>query len=155
MPSSFVKGEGARIRTYKGVGVSPGIAIGTALILEKQVADVFRVPIKSEDVPAEVNRFAQALEATRADLQKLKEKVSRSIGDEYASIFDAHDMIVSDPSFADKVIQTIENDQVNAEWAIFEVQQALEARFDSFENEYLRDRGEDIKDVADSLLKNL
>ena len=159
MTVTYQKGKdtqaGTKIRTYKGIGVSPGIAIGTALILEKQVADVFRVPIKPEDVGREVDRLREALEKTRADLQKLKEKVSRSIGDEYASIFDAHSMIVSDPSFADKVIQRIELDQVNAEWAIFEVQQELEARFESFENEYLRDRGADVKDVADSLLKNL
>jgi phosphotransferase system enzyme I (PtsI) len=146
---------GSRIRTYKGIGVSPGIAIGRALILEKQVADVFRVPIKSEDVPDEVARFRQALDKTKADLQQLKEKVSRSIGDEYASIFDAHAMIVSDPSFSDKVIQKIEAEQINAEWAIFEVQEELEARFESFENEYLRDRGDDIQDVGESLLKNL
>lgn len=146
---------GSKIRTYKGIGVSPGIAIGRALILEKQVADVFRVPIKPEDVPNEVARFREALEKTKADLQQLKEKVSRSIGDEYASIFDAHSMIVSDPSFADKVIQKIESDQVNAEWTIFEVQEELEARFESFENEYLRDRGADVQDVGESLLKNL
>src|SRR5687768_1528368 len=158
MPSSTV-GDAARlrsgIRTYKGIGVSPGIAIGRALILEKQVADVFRVPIKEEDVVSEIDRFREALAKTRADLQALKEKVSRSIGDEYASIFDAHSMIVSDPSFADKVEQKIEFDQVNAEWAIFEVQDELEARFESFDNEYLRDRGADVKDVGESLLKNL
>ena len=158
MPSSTV-GDAARlrsgIRTYKGIGVSPGIAIGRALILEKQVADVFRVPIKEEDVGSEIDRFREALAKTRADLQALKEKVSRSIGDEYASIFDAHSMIVSDPSFADKVEQKIESDQVNAEWAIFEVQDELEARFESFDNEYLRDRGADVKDVGESLLKNL
>lgn len=159
MTVTFTRGKGAkvagRIRTYKGIGVSPGIAIGRALILEKQVADVFRVPIKPEDVPGEVARYREALETTRAQLKELSEKVSRSIGDEYASIFAAHSMIVSDPSFADKVIQKIEDDQVNAEWAIFEVQEELEARFESFENEYLRDRGADVKDVGESLLKNL
>lgn len=144
----------SEIRTYKGIGVSPGIAIGRALIVEK-VTSVFRVPIKPEDVDREVGRFHEALERTRQDLFQLKDQVSRTIGDEYASIFEAHAMIASDPAFADKVIQKIELEQVNAEWALSEVQEELEARFETFENEYLRDRGEDVKDVGMSLLKNL
>ncbi|MGH9458701.1 MAG: phosphoenolpyruvate--protein phosphotransferase [Thermoanaerobaculia bacterium] len=144
----------AEIRTYKGFGVSPGIAIGRALIVEK-VTSVFRVPIKAEDVEREVGRFREALLRTRNDLFELKDKVARSIGEEYASIFEAHAMIAGDPAFSDKVIQKIEEDQVNAEWALYEVQEELEARFESFENEYLRDRGEDVKDVAMSLQKNL
>jgi len=142
-------------RTYKGFGVSPGIAIGRAVIIEKKVASVYRVPIKEEDVGREVNRFLEALDVTRRELLDLKKKVSRSMGDEYASIFEAHALMVSDPSFADKVIQKIESEQVNAEWAVSEVQEELEARFESFDDEYLRDRGADVKDVGDSLLKNL
>jgi phosphotransferase system enzyme I (PtsI) len=142
-------------RTYKGFGVSPGIAIGRAVIVEKKVASVYRVPIKEEDVGREVDRFLEALDVTRRELLDLKKKVSRSMGEEYASIFEAHALMVSDPSFADKVIQKIESEQVNAEWAVSEVQEELEARFESFEDEYLRDRGADVKDVGDSLLKNL
>ncbi len=145
----------SEIRTYKGVGVSPGIAIGRALIIESRVASVYRVPIKEAEVEREINRFHEALEKTKDELKDLSDKVTRSIGDEFASIFDAHAMIVSDPSFSDKVIQKIEYEQVNAEWAIAEVQEELQARFSSFENEYLRDRGEDVKDVSESLLKNL
>jgi phosphotransferase system enzyme I (PtsI) len=145
----------SQIRTYKGVAVSPGIAIGRALILESSIASVFRVPLKVEDVPAEMERFRSALLKTRDDLLQLRETVSRAMGDEYASIFDAHAMIVTDPSFADKVIQKIESEQVNAEWAVSQVEEELEARFESFENEYLRERGDDIKDVGESLLKNL
>jgi phosphotransferase system enzyme I (PtsI) len=145
----------AAVRTYKGIAASPGIAIGRALIVEKRVASIFRVPLKADDIGTEVNRFLQALEKTKADLGELKRTVSRSIGDEYASIFEAHALIVGDPAFADKVIQKIEHEQVNAEWAIAEVQEELEARFESFEDEYLRDRGEDVRDVGQSLLKNL
>jgi phosphoenolpyruvate-protein phosphotransferase (PTS system enzyme I) len=145
----------SEIRTYKGIGVSPGIAIGRALIIEKRVASVYRVPIKTDDVPKEVGRFAEALDVTKRELLGLKAKISRSMGEEYAGIFEAHAMIVSDASFADKVIQKIESELVNAEWAVSEVQEELEARFASFEDEYLRDRGADVKDVGESLLKNL
>src|ERR1051325_3444059 len=114
------------VRTYKGIGVSPGIAIGRAVIIEKRVASVDRVPIRDEEVDGEVTRFMEALEKTRDELLELKQKVSRSMGDEYASIFDAHAMIVSDASFADKVVQKIEDEQVNAEWALSEVQEELQ-----------------------------
>ena len=137
------------IRTYKGVGVSPGIAIGRAVIVEKRVAQVYRIPIREVDVEAEVRRFSESLHKTRDELLDLKQKVSRSMGEEYAQIFEAHAMIVSDASFADKVAQKIEEEQVNAEWALAEVQEELQARFASFDDDYLRERVADIKDVAD------
>ena len=152
MPAAQTRSD---IRTYKGIGVSPGIAIGRAVIIEKRVASVYRVPIREEEVPAEVTRFMEALETTRDALLELKQKVSRSMGDEYASIFEAHAMIVSDASFADKVVQKIENEQVNAEWALAEVQEELQARFESFDDEYLRERTADVKDVAERVLVNL
>lgn len=145
----------SRIRTYKGIAVSPGIAIGRALIIENTISSVYRIPIKQDDVEREVQRFLQAVDKTQQDLLALKETVSRSMGEEYASIFEAHAMILGDPSFSDNVIQKIQLEAVNAEWAVSEVEEELEARFESFENEYLRDRGDDIKDVAQSLLKNL
>lgn len=143
------------IRTYKGIGVSPGIAIGRAVIVEKRVASVYRVPIRDEEVESEVARFRESLEKTRDELLELKQKISRSMGDEYASIFEAHAMIVGDASFADKVIQKIELEQVNAEWALAEVQEELQARFASFEDDYLRERVADVKDVAERVLVNL
>jgi phosphotransferase system enzyme I (PtsI) len=143
------------VRTYKGIGVSPGIAIGRAVIIERREASVFRVPIREEDVSSEVNRFLEALDKTRDELQDLKQKVSRSMGEEYASIFEAHAMMVGDPSFADKVVQKIESEQVNAEWALAEVQEELQARFKSFDDEYLREREADVKDVADRVQTNL
>src|SRR5262249_29438963 len=121
------------VRTYKGIGVSPGIAIGRAVIFEKRVASIYRVPIREDEVASEVTRFLEALEKTRDELLELKAKVSRSMGDEYASIFDAHAMIVGDASFADRVVQKIESEQVNAEWALSEVEEELQARFQSFE----------------------
>ncbi|HUP46692.1 MAG TPA: phosphoenolpyruvate--protein phosphotransferase [Thermoanaerobaculia bacterium] len=143
------------IRTYKGIGVSPGIAIGRAVIIEKRVAAVYRVPIREEEVAGEVTRFLESLEKTRAQLGELKHQVSRSMGEEFASIFEAHAMIVSDPAFVDRVIQKIESEQVNAEWALSEVQEEYEARFRSFEDEYLRERMADVKDVAERVLTNL
>lgn len=152
MPTAQTRSD---IRTYKGIGVSPGIAIGRAVIVEKRVASVYRVPIREDEVPAEVTRFLESLEKTRDALFELKQKVSRSMGDEYAQIFEAHAMIVGDASFADKVVQKIENEQVNAEWALAEVQEELQARFASFEDDYLRERVADVKDVAERVLVNL
>ncbi len=143
------------VRTYKGIGASPGIAIGRAIIVEKRVAAVYRVPVREEDVEGERTRFLEALQQTRDQLLELKQKVSRSMGDEYAQIFEAHAMIVSDASFADKVIQKIESELVNAEWALTEVQEELLARFRSFEDEYLRERMADVKDVSERVLTNL
>ena len=143
------------IRTYKGIGVSPGIAMGKAVIIERREAAVYRVPIREDEVEAEVARLDEALEKTRVQLHDLATRVSRSMGDEYASIFQAHAMMVSDPSFADKVQQKIESEQVNAEWALAEVQEELQARFESFDDVYLRERVADVKDVAERVQMNL
>lgn len=143
------------IRSYKGIGVSPGIAIGRAVIVEKRITSVYRIPIRDEDVAGEVTRFMESLEKTRDELLELKTKVSRSMGDEFASIFEAHAMMVSDPAFADKVIQKIESEQVNAEWALSEVQEEFQARFESFDDKYLRERTADVRDVAERVLKHL
>jgi phosphoenolpyruvate-protein phosphotransferase (PTS system enzyme I) len=152
MPTATTRSD---IRTYKGIGVSPGIAIGRAVIVEKRVASVYRVPIREEEVASEITRFLESLEKTRDELHDLKVKVSRSMGDEYASIFEAHAMIVGDASFSDKVTQKIELEQVNAEWALAEVQEELQARFASFDDDYLRERVADVKDVAERVLVNL
>lgn len=152
MPAAQTRSD---IRTYKGVGVSPGIAIGRAVIVEKRVAQVYRIPIREEEVGSEVRRFNESLEKTRDELLDLKQKVSRSMGEEYAQIFEAHAMIVGDASFADKVTQKIEEEQVNAEWALAEVQEELQARFASFDDDYLRERVADVKDVAERVLVNL
>src|SRR5688572_6741918 len=98
MPAAQTRSD---IRTYKGIGVSPGIAIGRAVIVEKRVSSVYRVPIPDGDVPGEITRFLESLEKTKDELLELKVKVSRSMGDEYASIFEAHAMMVGDASFAD------------------------------------------------------
>jgi phosphotransferase system enzyme I (PtsI) len=152
MPAAQTRSD---IRTYKGVGVSPGIAIGRAVIVEKRVASVYRIPIRDAEVESEVRRFREALVKTRDELLDLKQKVSRSMGEEYAQIFEAHAMIVGDASFSEKVAQKIELEQVNAEWALAEVQEELQARFASFEDDYLRERVADVKDVAERVLVNL
>ena len=153
--SRFTPPTRTDVRTYKGIGVSAGIAIGRALIIERREASIFRVPLREEEIPAEVNRFRESLEKTQTELQDLKQKVSRSMGDEYASIFDAHAMMVGDPSFEDKVLQKIESEQVNAEWALAEVQEELQARFQSFDDAYLRERVADVRDVVERVQKNL
>jgi len=143
------------VRTYKGAGVSPGIAIGRALILERDIGSVYRVPVADSEVPKEIVRLGEAIEKTQVALRELKAKVSRTIGDEYASIFDAHAMILGDPTFSDQIVKKIEDEKINAEWALQTIKDELEARFASFDDEYLRDRGADISDVAESVLKNL
>src|SRR2546428_2569015 len=72
------------VRTYKGFGVSPGIAIGRAVIIERREASVFPVPLREEEGPSEVKRFFQALGKTPQELLGLEQKVSRSVGGEYA-----------------------------------------------------------------------
>lgn len=144
-----------RLRTYKGLGVSPGIAIGRVIIVENRTSSIYRVPLKEGELEPELQRFTEAIETTRAQISEMRKEVAHSMGEDYAAIFDAHEMIVSDPTFVDEIRQRIRTQCINAEWAVAEVQEELAARFSNFDNEYLRERGEDVSDVGKSVLANL
>jgi len=74
----------------KGTGVSPGIALGRALIVERDAAPVFRLVLTPEEAEAELARLMGAVEASRAQLQAIKDRLSREVGMPHAYIFDAH-----------------------------------------------------------------
>ena len=81
-----------------GLGVSPGIAIGEPVIHETRPIATLRITIPSESVDAEIERFRQAVAATVENIRDNQQRASRQMGEEYAAIFEAHQLIASDPS---------------------------------------------------------
>ena len=94
------------------------------------------------------HKFQDALKASREDIEKIKEKASKKLSAEELEIFDAHLMVVDDPALSDEVISMIQNDQVNAEYALATVANNYISMFESLEDEYMRERAADIKDVT-------
>jgi len=141
--------------TLSGLGVSPGIAIGEPVVQESRQISTLRITIPAEEVEAEIERFRQAVTATVQHIQENRDRASQQMGEEYAAIFEAHQLIASDPSFVEPVEQVIREEQVNAGWAIDQVLERLISRFEALPDEYLADRKLDVLDVATQILNAL
>jgi phosphoenolpyruvate-protein phosphotransferase (PTS system enzyme I) len=139
----------------KGTGVSPGIAVGLSLLVEHDVAPVFRLLVPPEDVEAEVVRLTRSIEASARQLQGIKDRMSREVGVPHAYIFDAHLLMLEDPLLRDRAVAIIREEHVNAEWSLRMVAEQLHGLFDAFQDEYLRERSTDLDDVLGRIQLNL
>ncbi|MDH3814216.1 MAG: phosphoenolpyruvate--protein phosphotransferase [Acidobacteriota bacterium] len=142
-------------RALSGLGVSPGIAIGEPVVHETRPISTLRIAIPPEKVDAEIERFRQAVTATVNHIQENRDRASQQMGEEYAAIFEAHQLIASDPSFTGPVEKVIREQEVNAGWAVDQVLEKLIAKFEALPDEYLADRKLDVLDVATQILHAL
>lgn len=144
------------MQTLQGRGVAPGIAIGRAVTLESRLREVFRFPLAGDgEVEEEVRRFEAARDVTAQELAYLREQVDGELGEELATIFEAHQLLLRDEAFSGRVRERIQKERCNAEWAVHKTVEELEERFAQMENEYLRERNEDLRDVSRHLLRTL
>ncbi len=139
----------------KGTGVSPGIAMGPALVVERDAAPIFRLSLAPEAVEAEVARLDAALALSRSQLLAIKERLSREVGTLHAYIFDAHLLMLEDPLLLERTRGVIRAQRVNAEWALREVAEQLHSIFDGVSDAYLRERSTDLDDVLGRIQLNL
>ena len=139
----------------RGTGVSPGIAVGRALVMERDAAPVFRLALPAERLDAEVRRLEEAIGASREQLRGIKERLSREVGAPHAYIFDAHLLMLEDPLLRDRAGEIVRNEAVNAEWALRAVSESLHALFSQFTDAYLRERSTDLDDVIGRIQLNL
>ena len=142
-------------RALSGLGVSPGIAVGEPVVHETRPISTLRITIPTEKVDAEIERFRQAVTATVEQIQVNRDRASQQMGEEYAAIFEAHQLIASDPSFTGPVEKVIRDQEVNAGWAIDQVLEKLISKFEALPDEYLADRKLDVLDVATQILHAL
>ncbi len=141
--------------TFHGIGASDGIAIGTAVCINTRIVDIYQIPVSDDDVEAEIERFQQAVQRSRTEIGHLRDKVGDELGDELAGIFDAQALVLSDTSFLERVQDHIRSENVNAEWALQETAQEIQARFDAIDARHLRDRQEDLRHVCRYVIQSL
>ena len=137
-----------------GVGVSPGVAVGRAVILTLRT-DAIRFPIPPDRVDREVGALHAACEQSRLQLQDIRTRIQEARGAELAAIFDAQILMLDDSLFVGRAEQIIRSERVNAAWAVHRAYEELGAVFASFEDPYLRERENDVADVAGRLRMNL
>lgn len=137
-----------------GLGVSPGIAIGRALVFRQQSFDVrFRVP--GSGVAHELARLEQARERSRQQLIDIKARIASAAGPEHAYLFEAQLLMLDDPMLVDRAAALIRKEHLNAEWAVRRAAEELTALFDQAADPYLRERKGDLADVTGRLRLNL
>jgi phosphotransferase system enzyme I (PtsI) len=139
----------------RGIGVSPGVAVGHALVVEGRGLPVFRLLVRPEDVEGELARLRHAVDLSREQLLAIKERVAREIGRTHAYIFDAHLLMLDDPLLVERAAEAVRRDRVNAEWALVTVSERLRGLFEGLSDAYLRERRTDLDDVRGRILLNL
>lgn len=138
---------------YEGKAVFEGIAIGKISVYKKQEQAVKRV--KVEDTEAEKARYAEARETAISELKALYEKAVKEVGESGAEIFEAHQLMVDDEDYIESVESIIENEGVNAEYAVATTGDNFAKMFSEMEEEYFRGRAADIKDITERILNAL
>lgn len=139
----------------RGLGVSPGIAMGEVSVSERVVFTSRREAIGERQVEEELRRLQRALDRTRQELSELKEHVRERLGDEQAFIFDAHLMMLDDQMLLSSLEKIIREEKVRSEWAISRVNAHFESLFNSLTDEYFQQRKTDLSDVLARIYRNL
>lgn len=137
----------------EGIIASPGIAIAKAFVYDKVEVEVTEK--KVDDPEAEVARLQAALEKSKEQILKIKEKAARDLGEEEAEIFEAHAMVLDDPEFVDSITAEINTNGVNAEFAVKTVTDRFFEMFDMMDDPYFSARAADIRDVGTRVLNNV
>jgi phosphoenolpyruvate-protein phosphotransferase (PTS system enzyme I) len=139
----------------KGIGVSPGVAIGPVFLMHTPDLQFVEREIEADEVPREWARFENALVATRAQIRELQERVEQSLDRTDASMFDAHLLVCDDRSFVEDVLRGIRSTRRNAEPVLAEVAERYAAALAKVDDTYLRERATDIRDVTRRIQTNL
>ena len=145
----------AKESVFRGIPASPGIAIGTVLILKKNEFSVEQRQLMPSEVEGEIARFSEALNKTREQIQELQHKILNILSEKDSKIFDAHLLILDDRTLVDEIENTVRKDMKNIDYVFSKTIQRYIVAISSIEDKYLRERATDIKDVSERLLKNL
>ena len=138
---------------YKGTGASPGIAVGKALVIEHSELVIEKKTI--ENIDKEIQKLESAVKVSKEELTKVKEKALAELGEHEAEIFEAHLLVLEDPELIGSAISKIRDEKVNADYALNEIKEIFVAMFESMDNEYMRERAADIKDVTNRVLRHI
>ena len=141
--------------TLHGIGVSGGIAIGRAHLITAVALDVSHYLVEPGQIAGEVARFEAAIASVQEEFKTLHTTLAHSSPSELGAFLDLHWMILSDGMLSKEPVRIIEERRCNAEWALIQQMDALVAQFDEIEDEYLRERKNDVTQVVERVLKAL
>lgn len=141
------------MKEYKGKSVFGGIAIGRIKVYNKSEQQVKRVHI--DDTEHEKKRYYAAVDKAARQLQELYDKAVKEVGEANAAIFEMHQIMLTDDDYKESVENIIESQHVNAEYAVAQTGDNYAAMFAAMEDEYMRGRSADVKDISERLINIL
>lgn len=136
-----------------GIAASDGVAIAKAYLLVEP--DLSYNSEKITDIDAEIAKFNDAIETSKVELTKIRNNAEKNLGADKAAIFDAHLLVLDDPELIQPIEDKIKNDQVNAPTALSEVTGQFITIFENMDNEYMKERAADIRDVSKRVLAHI
>ncbi|HDC9397670.1 TPA: phosphoenolpyruvate--protein phosphotransferase [Staphylococcus aureus] len=141
-------------KLIKGIAASDGVAIAKAyLLVEPDLT--FDKNEKVTDVEGEVAKFNSAIEASKVELTKIRNNAEVQLGADKAAIFDAHLLVLDDPELIQPIQDKIKNENANAATALTDVTTQFVTIFESMDNEYMKERAADIRDVSKRVLSHI
>lgn len=140
---------------YNGIAGSGGIVIGRAFLYRKEAMVIHDTLINERDLDSELEKAENALRLSAEQISRIMEQASKEFGQEEASIFNAHLMILEDPELIGSIKEKIIHEKMNSAHAANQVIENYIAVFSAMEDEYLRERAADIKDVGSRLIRNI
>ena len=140
---------------WQGLGVSPGIVEGEAVVHWQNEEEIPVRDITPEEIPAEIARFEVALIATRQELLEIQQKIAGAIGADDASIFDAHLLVVEDRTLIDEALRGLERDLNNIEFVFHQVAEKYCRTLAAIDDPYLQERVVDVEDVTRRIIRHL
>ncbi|CAM2822809.1 phosphoenolpyruvate--protein phosphotransferase [Paenibacillus sediminis] len=139
----------------QGIGAAPGIAIGKAFVLPTWEWELPDQKMDAVDLAKEIERLYEGIRTSKDEIEYIKNEFKEIVGDEESSIFDAHLAILEDPAFMSEIQGIIQRQYKAAEVAVKEAIDHFVTMFDLLDDEYMKERALDIKDVGNRLLKHL
>jgi phosphotransferase system enzyme I (PtsI) len=149
--SGQVKGE----KIYRGIPVSAGVCRGKVLLLHQARHVIARRELPAAGIEAEVKRFEQSLVRTRQQITEVQRRVSQTMSSNEADIFDAHLLMLEDRVLIEEVIKIIREQKANADYAFHTAADRYIAVLETVQDEYLRERAADLRDLTGRVLDNL
>jgi phosphotransferase system enzyme I (PtsI) len=149
--SAQTKGE----KVFRGIAVSAGICRGKILVLHRARHVIARRELSDQEISVEVGRFEKSLVQTRQQISEIQHRVIESMGTKEGDVFEAHLLMLEDRMLVDEVIRSIREQKVNAEHAFHTVAERYTAALAAVDDEYLRERADDMRDLTSRVLDNL
>ncbi|MEZ8144144.1 phosphoenolpyruvate-protein phosphotransferase PtsI [Enterovibrio sp. FF113] len=137
-----------------GILASPGIAFGKALLLQEDDIVINKNPLPANQLDAQVERLFEAREKTKQQLEVIKEKARVTFGEEKEAIFEGHIMLLEDEELEEEIIAFIKDNKASVEYAIYSVIEEQATTLESLDDEYLKERATDVRDIGSRFIKN-